>query len=77
MMPSLRFKGLTVARDPNVPLRRFSMRDRVGRGPNVDSGSGAVGVVLREGLAQELLSLGSAKSSSVNAFSSPGAIVMG
>jgi hypothetical protein len=77
MMPSLRFNGLTVAKEPKVPLRRFSMRDKVGRGASVDSGRGPVGVVLRHGLAHELLSLGSAKSSNVKAFSSPGAMEMG
>ena len=34
MIPSLRFRGLTVEYEPNVPLRRLSMRDRVGRGPS-------------------------------------------
>jgi hypothetical protein len=37
MIPSLRFKGLPVAMAPNVPLRRFSTRDSVGRGANVVS----------------------------------------
>jgi hypothetical protein len=30
-MPSLRFNGLTAGYDPNVPLRRFSIRDAEGR----------------------------------------------
>jgi hypothetical protein len=37
MIPSLRFKGLPVAMAPNVPLRRFSIRDSVDRGANVVS----------------------------------------
>lgn len=74
MMPSLRFKGLTVAKDPKVPLRRFSMRERVERGAKVVS----VGVVLiPQGLWGVVLSTGPAKSSRVRAFSSPGATILG
>lgn len=77
MIPSLRFRGLTVAKEPKVPLRRFSTRDSAGRGVNVDSVGGAEGVTPRHGLAQELLSPGSAKSCSVKAFSSPDAMETG
>lgn len=38
IIPSLRFSGLTVGYEPKVPLRRFSIRDNVGRGPSVFSG---------------------------------------
>lgn len=37
MIPSLRFKGLPVAKLPKFPLRRFSTRDKLERGAKVDS----------------------------------------
>lgn len=76
-MPSLRFRGLTVAKEPNVPLRRFSIRVRVERGAKVVSPGGAAGVVVTPRSGQIELSVGSAKSSSVRAFSSPGSREVG
>lgn len=77
MMPSLRFRGLTVAKLPNVPLRLFSIRDSVDRGANVDSFCAAEGVFNAHGPSGVVLSIGPDKSSSVKAFSSPGCIVTG
>lgn len=44
IIPSLRFSGLTVAYVPNVPLRRFSIRESAGRGPRVGSVHAGVSV---------------------------------
>lgn len=71
IIPSLRFKGLPVAKLPKVPLRRFSMRDNVGRGAKVDSPKGAEGVLIKQGLSGVVLCFGATRSSRVKSFSSP------
>jgi hypothetical protein len=43
MMPSLRFSGLTAGYDPNVPLRRFSIRDAEGREVGVPPSANTAG----------------------------------
>jgi hypothetical protein len=77
IIPSLRFRGLTVANEPNVPLRRFSMRESVERGANGVSLSGAPGVVETPKFVQIESSVGSVKSSRVRSFSSPGGGAIG
>lgn len=74
IIPSLRFRGLPVDKVLKVPLRRFSMRERVVRGAKVDS---ANGVLLAQGLSGVVLITLGTKSSRVKSFSSPGGREMG
>lgn len=55
IIPSLRFKGLPVAKLPKVPLRRFSMRDSVERGAKVDSPRGVEVLLIKQGLSGVVL----------------------
>jgi hypothetical protein len=71
IIPSLRFNGLPVAKEPKVPLRRFSMRDSVDRGAKVDS-PWKIGVLFAQGLSGVVLKPVGTKSSRVKSFSSPG-----
>lgn len=80
MIPSLRFRGLTVDENaPKVPLRRFSTRESVGFGPRMLSAGRIVSV---EALAltvssEPLLSSVVTTAGVAFTFSSPGASVAG
>lgn len=74
MIPSLRFSGLTVAYEPKVPLRRFSILDIVGRGAGASAPEDEFG---EQPLPLALSSEGTFMSGVMGEFSTPGVVKIG